>query len=281
MTAAERAFLRKHTIIFGLVLGAATSAPAFAQGTPTGYPECTKAVSNDDTNAAHQKYIAGKQDYDEGNYESAIRRFRDAYALDCTKHELLVILSAAYERKGDKKEAAAALEAFVARVPNAPDVSTYQAKIENLKRQMAASSQQQAGPVKTETQEHTIYPWIVTGVGAVAIIVGIAVYAAAPAIPTTCDSALIGSHRTCSPLPGEEPNSQTLKDREVSAGNAAGEHLGGVITIGAGVAMVAGGLVWHFLEPTGPKEAAPRPVTTKLRPLVTPSFAGLSLGGSF
>ena len=39
---------------------------------------------------------------------------------------------------------------------------------------------------------------------------------------------------------------------------------------------LGGGLLWHFLEPTGPKEKSAR-----IAPAVGPGFAGLSLTGKF
>jgi tetratricopeptide (TPR) repeat protein len=273
---------RKHIIGFGLLLAAATSVPAFAQpAAATQYPACTKTVSTSESELAHQKYIAGKQDYDEGNYESALRRFRDAYTLDCTKHELLIIISAAYERKGDKKEAVNALETYVARSPTAPDVVTYQAKIDNLKKQLAATPPPTATPAATpaapppeappERQEHSVYPWIIVGAGVVALGVGIAVIATAPDLPVDCSK----ETKKCNPIAGESP--AALKARQDDAGKSVDQpKWGTVVTIGGG-ALVAGGLLWHFLEPTGPKESG----KTKLRPSVSPGYAGLALGGTF
>ena len=76
--------------------------------------------------------------------------------------------------------------------------------------------------------------------------------------------------------PGGAPRSTTQDD----AGTRASSRIAGPILIGGGVAIVAGGLLWHFLEPTGPVEK-----TGKLKPSVTPQvapgYAGMSLGGSF
>ncbi len=271
---------RKHIIGFGLLLAAGTSVPAFAQPAGQGYPSCTKTVSAGESELAHQKYIAGKQDYDEGNYDSALRRFRDAYALDCTKHELLIIISAAYERKGDKKEAVTALETYVARSPGAPDVGTYQAKIDNLKKQIAAAppptappseAPTTAPPPKNEVQEHTVFPWIMTGAGVAAVAVGVVLLATAPKLPGGCDE----DTKKCTKR-GDETDAE-FADRQSEAGRSVGQPLAGtIVTIGGG-ALVVGGLVWHFLESTGPKEAA----KPKLRPSVAPGYAGLALGGSF
>jgi hypothetical protein len=229
-------------------------------------------VSASESELAHQKFIAGKQDYDEGNYDSAIRRFRDAYTLDCTKHELLVMISQAYEKKGDKQEALAALEAFVARSPSAPDLATYQTRIENLKKAIEASTPPPAPPPPPEEpSEHTIWPWVTVGAGVVAAGVGIALLATAE-YPKDCDA----STGKCNPVPGEDP--QAVVDRSEEAGNVHGRVIGGIAsTIGGGV-LVVGGLVWHFLEPSWLKDSTSK---ASLRPSVAPGFAGMSFGGSF
>ncbi len=265
--------MRTRVIGLGLLLAAATTVPAFAQPASPGYPACTRTVSAADSELAHQKYIAGKQDYDEANYESAVRRFGDAYALDCTKHELLVIISAAYERKGDKAEAVRALEAYIERAPTAPDIGTYQAKVDNLKKQLAASpppaAPEPAPPGPRE--ERSVVPWILVGAGALAVGVGVAVIATAPSLPSDCDK----DTETCSRRQGE--SDADYEDRQATAGRAVSQPLWGTVAVIGGGALVVGGLVWHFLEPTGPKESA----KPKLRPAVAPGYAGLALGGSF
>jgi hypothetical protein len=44
-----------------------------------------------------------------------------------------------------------------------------------------------------------------------------------------------------------------------------------------GVAAVVGGLVWHFAERTTPEAGT----ATRVTPVVTPGYAGVSLGGAF
>lgn len=263
----------------GLLLLAAPR-PSFAQSVT--YPTCTKVVSAGESELAHQKYIAGKQDYDEGNYESALRRFRDAYNLDCTKHELLIIISAAYERKGDKKEAIGALEAYVARAPSAPDVGTYQAKIENLKKQVAAApppapTPPSAGAPSTnvEVQEHTAWPWVVAGAGAATAVVGVVLIATTSSLPAGCDE----TTETCAFLPGENraTDGAQLRQRQEEAGRIFAQPKIGLGLSIAGAALVAGGLVWHFLEPTGLRDSS----KTSFRPSLSPGYAGFTVGGSF
>jgi hypothetical protein len=47
-----------------------------------------------------------------------------------------------------------------------------------------------------------------------------------------------------------------------------------------GAAAVVAGLIWHFAEK--PKSRPPAPATgVHLQPIVTPGYAGISLGGGF
>ncbi|HVH44059.1 MAG TPA: hypothetical protein VM925_17030, partial [Labilithrix sp.] len=206
---------------FFLVLVA--SAPARAEAPAQGYPPCVKTVTTNDSELAHQKYIAGRQDYEEGNYDSAVRRFRDAYNLDCTKHELLVILAAAHERKGDKREAVSALETYVERASSAPDVATYKAKIENLKKQIAETASPPPSPPSGSPREHTVFPWIVAAAGGVALGAGIVLLATAPALPSGCDA----ETRTCLPRTGEAP--VDLEQRKRDAGKSADQPTWGTV----------------------------------------------------
>jgi hypothetical protein len=260
--------------------------PASADTGPTTYPACTKTVTTGESELAHQKYIAAKQDYDEGNYDSAIRRFRDAYTLDCTKHELLIIISAAYERRGDKKEAIAALETYVNRASSAPDVGTYQAKIENLKRQVAATPPAPAAttpstpapaPSTTPPPEHSALPWIAVGIGGAAIVAGAVILATTPRLPEGCRA----EDSSCATLPGEPASNSGLPNPALDARREqAGKHVDqpgvGLLVMGAGALVAVGGVIWHFLEPTS-KDAA----KVHLTPGITPGYAGLSLGGGF
>lgn len=267
--------MRTRILGLGILLAAATTGPALAQPASPRYPECTRTVSAADSELAHQKYIAGKLDYDEANYESAVRRFRDAYTLDCTKHELLVIISAAYERKGDKAEAVSALEAYIERVPTAPDIGTYKAKVENLKKQLAAApppTDPAPAPAPAAPQkEHSVVPWIVVGAGALAVGVGVAVILTAPDLPAGCNR----DDETCTRQQGE--SDPAFEERQAIAGRAVSQPFWGTVAAIGGGALIVGGLVWHLLEPTGSRESA-RP---KLRPAVAPGYAGLALGGSF
>ena len=122
-------------LMIAALLGTAAAVPAWAQSNgqsadtsgvsaseaPTPYPACTGKPTQADTDAAHGAYTAGKGSFDEADYTTAINYFRDAYRRDCTKHELLIIIARAYELQGKRARAAASLQAYLDRVPTAPD----------------------------------------------------------------------------------------------------------------------------------------------------------------
>jgi hypothetical protein len=79
------------------------------------------------------------------------------------------------------------------------------------------------------------------------------------------------------------PNGDTS---DVSSGNDGRtlETAGGVL-IGVGAVAAAAGIIWHFLEPTGP--SGPAASATRIVPVLAPSvggsagFSGLSVAGTF
>jgi len=263
----------------GLLFAAAVSAPTAAHAqqpaNAADYPACAKTTENNDE--AKRKFIAARQDYEEGNYDSALKRFRDAYALDC-KPELLLLIAATWERKGDRQQALTALELYVQRAPkDAPDMSTTQQKIENLKRLIATQPPPPPPPMtpppaQVEQHEHTIYPWLVVGLGAAGIAAGIILLVTVPELPPNC---MIDVERCIRRDPLQSNDS--FADDQARAGDHKGQPLVGGIVTAAGGLVVAGGLIWHFLEPTGPKERSAR----RLVPTVAPGFAGLSFTSKF
>jgi hypothetical protein len=108
----------------------------------------------------------------------------------------------------------------------------------------------------------------VVGVGAAAVVAGVILYPIGAGKVSTAESEC-PTRSACSASATDEGNSGR---RLESAG---------VITGVAGLALVGGGLAWHFLEK--PKEGA-TPTQGKLphlQPAVAPNYAGLSLGGQF
>jgi hypothetical protein len=92
----------------------------------------------------------------------------------------------------------------------------------------------------------------------------------APDLPAGCDA----DKEQCAPLAGESP--QELDKRQAVAGESKGRPLVGGATAGVGVAMMIGGLLWHFLEPTGPVPAAVR-----IAPFVAADRAGAFVSAAF
>jgi hypothetical protein len=119
---------------------------------------------------------------------------------------------------------------------------------------------------------HTALPWIVVGVGAATVAVGAVVFLTAPELPTNCNA----STKVCQKVPATETDAQLANDQD-QAGKHDSQPVTGAIVMGAGAALVIGGLVWHFLEPTGPEQKAGVRVT----PWTSASSAGVSLGGLF
>lgn len=285
--------MRSRTLAtgFGLLLAVATAPlaerTAFAQTrTAVDYPAACASVPASESERAHTLYGAGKAYYDDGNYEQAIAQFREAYKKDCSKHELLIIISRSYELHNERAEAIKALELYLERSPNAPDTQQQKTRIENLKRELAkeraaaAAAAAAAGPAapKQEIREHTIPPWIVVGLGGATVIVGIVVLATAPSLPAGCNN----DNNSCSKDPTGKETDAAFKTRQEQAGQAKDQPIYGAIAIGGGAILVAGGLLWHFLEPTGPVEAAPNAkIKPKLTPQIGHGYGGLSLGGTF
>jgi tetratricopeptide (TPR) repeat protein len=284
---------RNHALGLGLLL-VFMSAPALAQTGASGtYPPCTKTVTKSDSDAAHSKYLAGKVDYDEAKYDAAIAQFREAYERDCTKHDLLIIISRAYELKGDREEAIRALEVYLERVPpDATDAGAHQSRLKNMKAALAAqptptptadTTSPQPDPMPPsppagETRGHTVLPWLVVGAGAATMIAGVVVHSARPdSLPRECE--LVDGVGKCVQPPGQSNEDfEAVKER---AGRwRTMPIIGTSLLIGGGV-LVVGGLLWHLLEPTGSSEDQASSTKPRLRPEAAPGYGGLSFSGLF
>jgi tetratricopeptide (TPR) repeat protein len=281
------------TLSLAFLLGSAVAASAFAQQpSMTVYPSCTPTKA--DSDAAHGAYIAGKGSFDENDYARAVDYFKDAYRRDCTKHDLLNIIARAYELKGDRAEAVNALETYLKRVPpNEPGNEQIQRRIASLKAQIAAAPPTptpvvtapvepvpstpasmppaNAPPDRVTTERtHSVGPWVLVGVGGAAAVAGIVLLVVGQGkisdSKTGCPTIdPVTKQHQC--LPGVNGESLQSEGNTLSA-------VGGVVG-GVGIAAVAGGLIWHFTEPTGPETRA------RIRPDVRPGYAGLTVGAHF
>ncbi len=118
---------------------------------------------------------------------------------------------------------------------------------------------------------HTVLPWVVVGIGAVGLASGIVIVATSPKRPENCSR----DTKTCTRMPGE--SDADFKADQDQAGRADSQPVLGWAVTGIGAAFVAGGLLWHFLEPTDGAKAG----RTRIVPWTTGTASGVSLGGAF
>lgn len=228
--------------------------------------------------------------------EKAIFYFLDAYRADCTGHAVLLKIAEQWELKGNKAEALRYTQAFLDRAkPEDPNRESATVRRDRLKREVAASSATAstavppattaptssatptatAVPTATATATsvvvgeggHTVAPWIVVGVGGAAIVTG--------GIVTLLGAGKVSdAEKTCN------SSHQCTDQAAIDKGNSGRSmETVGVIVGSVGLAAIIGGLVWHFVEPTGPKQgASAAPVVS---PQIGVGFAGVNVGGRF
>jgi tetratricopeptide (TPR) repeat protein len=240
-------------------------------------------------------YVFGKRKYDEADYAAALNAFNEAYKTDCTKHDLLVIIGKTYEAMGNRPEAVRAYETYLERVPNASDAETYKRRIANLKAQMPSQPSGGATPTTTPPPQptaaaaattttpptgqtaaaatnrepergHTVPPWIITAGGGALAVTGGILYLVGAGDISSAEKVCGTNHNACPKGAPAIDQGNTGKSLEL---------VGGTLFIG-GVLLAGGGLLWHFLEPTGPKQERAR-----VTPLVAPGVAGVGVSGSF
>lgn len=129
-------------------------------------------------------------------------------------------------------------------------------------------------PTPVPGAEHSVAPWILVGVGGAAIVAGVIVFALAPDHPSNCDEAT----QRCTKNPPNESEEDLAKDKQ-QAGQADSQPILGIVVAGVGAAFVAGGLIWHFLEPVGPAKAGF--MNGKLAPWTTGKSSGIGYTGTF
>ncbi|HQY60112.1 MAG: hypothetical protein IPF92_24985 [Myxococcales bacterium] len=276
-----RALLPRAIGVGAVALGLALGGSARA-AQPLEYPPatCTRAESPDASRAAFVRATAA---YDQSSNDEAVTQFALAYRLDCTRHTFLSFLAQVLERQTRFEEAVGALEVYLQRAPDVPasERATIEAKVKNLREQArkkkadeaakaaafaAAAAEAAKNARPAEIREHTVPPWLVVGVGGAAVATGIVLIAVAPDLPKTCDE----KTRQCLITASQADRDQ--------AGLSQNLPLAGTITVIGGGALVAGGLLWHFLEPTGPvTTGSPR----TLVPAFGPGYAGLAASGTF
>ena len=299
-----------RTIPLLLLCGVAIAIPALADVKPGDALPGACPMNPDKRDRAHETFITGKTFFDRGERDKALQYYTDAYTIDCSAHFLLVKIADIWELKGNKQESLRILEEFMARTKsstereNASLREPVQVRIDNLKKDLAAATPTtSAAPLATtaptttastqptttataqptstattppETGGHSLAPWIVAGVGGAALVTG--------GVLTFVGAGKVSdADKNCNPNP---PGSRQCTNQvAIDSGNS-GRSLEtvGVIVGAVGLAAIAGGLIWHFTEPTGPAKEATSGQgarVTRVTPDVGPGHAGLSIGGRF
>ncbi|HLM73299.1 MAG TPA: tetratricopeptide repeat protein, partial [Polyangiaceae bacterium] len=171
-----------------LVLCLGVSPALAAENMDVLFPTCDKTPTQGDIEAAMTSHKAGAQLYERGEFDRAIENWRDTYRLDCTVHAVLINVAAAYEKKGDKESAIAALEAYLKRYPKAPDEKATTERIEALKRELPPKVEPTATvpppvtvtappppppPLPKPERPYGIKPWYPVAIGGVAMLAGV------------------------------------------------------------------------------------------------------------
>jgi tetratricopeptide (TPR) repeat protein len=192
--------------VISLTLLAAAAAPALAQ-----------EPSNEE--AAEAKFKAGKQAYRLGDYDDAIAQWKEAYRLK-DNPAFLFNIAQAYREKGDLPKAVLFFENYLKESPTAPNRAEVQKRVDELKKliedQKASAQRPPMGPVDP-TMDPTA-PVRPTG----------------PASPTTAEP---------QPAPDRPPPSLPVGP-EPAARPGRGMRIAGLATGGAGLALIATGVVF-------------------------------------
>lgn len=113
-----------------LALSALAACSASASAPPSAAPRpvapaavaaaCTNRPTPADVAAAKGAHQAAARFFARGEYDGAIRCWQDAYALDCTAHDLLLNIANALEKKGDQAAALAEIDEYLKAGPATP-----------------------------------------------------------------------------------------------------------------------------------------------------------------
>lgn len=290
----------KRTRIFIGALAVLASASVALADDPVAFPECTKTPSSDDVEAAKQSHLIATSRFNLQDWDKAIEFWRQAYGLDCTAHALLVNIANAYEKKGDKRSAVAALETYLTRATGAPDLVKINERVVDLKKELqpepvasasASAPASSASASATETppppppgpRPFGVTPLVIAGAGTVLAIAG-AIMIPAGLGPynealAECSGRDAEGNLTCAGA--ADPKASEAKG---NTGRAVWNT--GAALLGVGLVAAAGGLVFQFVF-NKPAPAASAPpgrapgAQVNVAPLVSPELGGLVLHGKF
>ncbi|MBN1611818.1 MAG: tetratricopeptide repeat protein [Polyangiaceae bacterium] len=240
-------------------------------------------------------FQAGWVSFNEGDYARAITYWEDAFRRDCTALALLLNLARAYELAGMLQQAVVALQTYLERMPESPERDSIQRRIEVLREKIAETQPSEPVPVEPIPAQpkvdleparpepapppppepragRSIVPLFVSGVGAIALIGGGAVYLdARHALSDYSDQCDARGSRLCPDDATRDEANRARTRVQVSS----------VVSL-AGAAATVGGLVWYFVGPE-PKQIGAHGVRGRvaLEPHVSPGFAGVVVLGAY
>jgi tetratricopeptide (TPR) repeat protein len=286
-----------RTWLVGLGAGVLLAAGLALAGDPAiDYPLCNRTPSSSELDGAKGAHKAATQFYERADYERAIQYWKDAYRFDCTAHGVLINIANAYEKKGDRFEAVKALEAYLARTPDASDAVTIQTKIENLRNSLrstppappvtsqsapvpvrppppvptaSSSASSRAVPPPPPEAPYGFTPWVVAGAGIVPLVAG-------GILTSSGLSAIEDAEQTCPERKGCNP------DVAEKGNNGRTQATVGGVLLGLGAAGIAGGLIWQFVfnTPVAAPSATPD-ASVHVTPTAGPGYSGVGVSGRF
>jgi len=225
------------------------AAPAPAAPASAGLVTDAQSMSDDQ---ARQHFKVGQSMYQAGRFAEAGAEWDKAYELS-GRTALLYNIYIAYRDAGDWKNAARALEEFLAKGEvSVEERPTLQARLDVMKREIAeqeaaaaAAAQtpapapaEPAAPAEEPEQKASIAPWIVGGIGGAMVVAGIVTGVLTLTKKNEIDDAC-GANNVCpSDFDLEEKRSSTKKMALVTD----------VLLIGGGVAVATGVVLGLLLE---------------------------------
>jgi tetratricopeptide (TPR) repeat protein len=271
----------------------ATPLVAHAEEPTKSYPDCGREPTEAEVAAAKGAFQAGNASFNEADYARAIDYWEDAYRRDCTANPLLLNLARAYELAGRKRQAVVALETFLTREPNSGEKDQINRRIEVLKKKIAEEDAAAAAPPPPVTPptttpppvvappnqpaeaqaKHSPGPWILIGLGAVGATIG--------TIGVVDNNKKISeANRDCGDKRVNCPAEVAQKGNDARSGLTRST----VLLVGGG-AVLAGGVVWWFIDNARVERENAHPQAKLQRPRIVPIFspevAGLSVSGAF
>jgi tetratricopeptide (TPR) repeat protein len=104
------------------------------------------AIADDSADELGRRHFeSGEAYFKVSDYDNALREFTQAYELS-KRPEVLISIATVHERMAHLREAVAALEQYLAAVPEGKDADTMRIRVENLKKRLESAPSPAAAP---------------------------------------------------------------------------------------------------------------------------------------